>query len=229
MALRKIVLGFNDTPEARDAQRLAGSLAGREDSGVIAITSASQDPARELREAAEAERADLIVIGSSHRGTMGRVYPGSVGDHLLHHAHCAVAVAPRGYARGDHYGFGIAGVGFDGRPESQRALALGRRLAAQLGARLRIVAVGGELEAKLEDAAAFARLPDAEGHVIEVDPVLREGDPAEVLADEGVELDLLVVGSRGHGAILRTMLGSVGSHVIRTCPCPVMVVPRGDG
>ncbi len=142
-------------------------------------------------------------------------------------------------ALSSHDGFGLIGVGFDGRLESRRALALARRIAAGLGARLRIVAAlpspvrasdaatqREQLESKLEDAAAFARLPDAEGRAVDVEAVLRDGDPAEVLAGEGEELDLLVVGSRGYGPIRSTVLGSVGSDVLRSCPCPVTVVPR---
>ena len=37
-------------------------------------------------------------------------------------------------------------------------------------------------------------------------------------------LDLIVMGTHGRGAMLRMMLGSVAEHVVRTAPCPVMVV-----
>jgi nucleotide-binding universal stress UspA family protein len=188
------------------------------------------------------EEAAPNVIGTTHRGAIGRVVPGSVGDRLLHGAPCAVSIAPRGFARAEHFGFGLVGVGFDGRPESQRAVAVARRMAADVGARLRIIAAmpppvregdraeqREQLSSGLEESAVFARQPDADGRVVEVETVLRDGDPAEVLADAGVELDLLLAGSRGYGAIRRTMLGGVGSQIIRTCPCPVMIVPRAGG
>ena len=45
------------------------------------------------------------------------------------------------------------------------------------------------------------------------------------------DIDLIVMGTHGRGAMLRMMLGSVAEHVVRTAPCPVMVVrdprPRG--
>lgn len=48
-------------------------------------------------------------------------------------------------------------------------------------------------------------------------------------AEQGI--DLIVMGTHGRGAMLRMMLGSVAEHVVRTAPCPVMVVrdprPRG--
>ncbi len=41
---------------------------------------------RALHEVAEDEGADVIVLGSTHRGGLGRVLPGSVGERLLHGA-----------------------------------------------------------------------------------------------------------------------------------------------
>ena len=37
-------------------------------------------------------------------------------------------------------------------------------------------------------------------------------------------IDLIVMGTHGRGAMLRMMLGSVAEHVVRSAPCPVMVV-----
>ena len=64
------------------------------------------------------------------------------------------------------------------------------------------------------------------GETDDVEAVLEEGDPAAVLAKHGVELDLLVIGSRGYGPLRRTLLGGVSAEVMRTAPCPVVVVPR---
>ena len=52
-----------------------------------------------LQRAAEQQRADLIVLGSSHRGAVGRVLVGSVTEETLHGAPCPVAVAPVGFHR----------------------------------------------------------------------------------------------------------------------------------
>lgn len=52
------------------------------------------------------------------------------------------------------------------------------------------------------------------------------GEPAteiELFAKE-VGATVLVVGSRGHGAIKRAFLGSVSDHLVRHAPCPVLVV-----
>lgn len=52
-----------------------------------------------------------------------------------------------------------------------------------------------------------------------------QGHGAKVLLDEVTESDLLVVGSRGHGAFIGALLGSVSHHVVSQAPCPVVVVP----
>lgn len=56
--------------------------------------------------------------------------------------------------------------------------------------------------------------------------VLR-GRPAEVLVTAAAGADLLVVGSRGHGAMASMLLGSVSEYVVAHAPCPVLVT-RGD-
>jgi nucleotide-binding universal stress UspA family protein len=41
---------------------------------------------------AEAEAADLIVVGTHDRGAVGRLFLGSVSDHVVRHARCPVMV-----------------------------------------------------------------------------------------------------------------------------------------
>ncbi|BCJ49113.1 universal stress protein [Actinoplanes sp. NBRC 14428] len=50
------------------------------------------------------------------------------------------------------------------------------------------------------------------------------GHPAQVLLDAAREADLLVVGSRGHGAFAGTLLGSVSQRCAAHSHCPVVVV-----
>lgn len=97
-------------------------------------------PARALTELAEADDSSLIVIGSTHRGALGRVYPGSVGERLVNGAPCPVAIAPRGFARKEQFDLGLIGVGYDGTEESRLALREAADLAKQRGANLRLIA-----------------------------------------------------------------------------------------
>ena len=50
--------------------------------------------------------------------------------------------------------------------------------------------------------------------------------PARALIDASVDADLLVVGSRGRGAVSGALLGSVSQACVRHAHCPVVVVPE---
>lgn len=52
------------------------------------------DPADSIIAAADAEGADLIVVGSHRRGTLGRAILGSVSDRVVREATCPVLVVP---------------------------------------------------------------------------------------------------------------------------------------
>jgi len=41
--------------------------------------------------------------------------------------------------------------------------------------------------------------------------------------------DLIVMGSRGHGALKRLVLGSVAHHVLNHAPCSIRIVRSSDG
>jgi nucleotide-binding universal stress UspA family protein len=59
---------------------------------------------------------------------------------------------------------------------------------------------------------------------LEVHTQVIEGHPAPVLIDVAKGAQLLVVGSRGHGAFAGMLLGSVSDHCVSHSPCPVVVV-----
>jgi nucleotide-binding universal stress UspA family protein len=52
--------------------------------------------------------------------------------------------------------------------------------------------------------------------------------PTEALAEESAEASLLVVGCRGRGSVLATLLGSVSFAVASSAQCPVVVVKDGQ-
>ena len=57
-----------------------------------------------------------------------------------------------------------------------------------------------------------------------VDLRVVESRPAPALIEAAAGADLLVVGSRGHGAFSGMLLGSVSQHCVAHSPCPVVVV-----
>lgn len=54
------------------------------------------DPGEAIIDAAQAEGADMIVVGSHGRGAVGRFLIGSVSDHVVRHASCPVLVVRSG-------------------------------------------------------------------------------------------------------------------------------------
>jgi nucleotide-binding universal stress UspA family protein len=73
-----------------------------------------------------------------------------------------------------------------------------------------------------EQRLAHATADLGEGYDIE--RVVDEGSPAQVLIDAVGEADVLVVGSRGHGDFTNLLLGSVSQQCARHAPCPVVIV-----
>ena len=62
----------------------------------------------------------------------------------------------------------------------------------------------------------------------EVETALVPGRPATVIVDEARArgVDLIVLGSRGHGQFASAVLGSVAAEVVDHAPCPVLVARR---
>jgi nucleotide-binding universal stress UspA family protein len=184
---------------------------------------------------------DLVIVGSTHRGAAGRVLAGTTADALLHRGHCPVAVAPRGY-RERTGGLRRIGAAFDGTEPSCAALAAAHALAREHGAelvvlrafsRVPVLAAGNVGYAAVINepelhSAAQSELDEAVrnlGGEVPVTGELLDGDAGTALADRSAALDLLVVGSKGHGALGRILLGSVSHDLMCEASAPVVVVP----
>ena len=61
---------------------------------------------------------------------------------------------------------------------------------------------------------------------LEATALLVQGPTAEkILAEaDSHQADLIVMGSHGHGAMHRALMGSVGALVLRKAPCPVTII-----
>ncbi len=62
---------------------------------------------------------------------------------------------------------------------------------------------------------------------IDVTPLLVQGMTVETILQEASKLktDMIVIGSHGHGAFYKALVGSVSAGIIRKASCPVLVVP----
>jgi nucleotide-binding universal stress UspA family protein len=68
--------------------------------------------------------------------------------------------------------------------------------------------------------AAVKKLhPSLEGEALAV-----QGQPADVLLEQGADAALTVVGRRGLGGFTSLLLGSVSQQVVQHATCPVVVV-----
>lgn len=137
-------------------------------------------------------------------------------------------------------------IAVDGSPSAQEAVDFGFELAADQGAAVTFVhvvplldvvpmsgfgltgAVQHELTENdtelLEDVRARAEEAGVTAHTR-----LLRGDPVDeiVAYADTVDANLIVVGSRGHGAVTSALLGSVSRGVLREARRPVLVV-RGS-
>jgi nucleotide-binding universal stress UspA family protein len=213
----------------------------RDAAGVDAELVSVQDssPGAGLHRLAEEHRADLIVVGSSARGVLGRAMLGADTRAALNGATCAVAIACRGYSE---HPFPLArvGVAYNGSPESEAALQAAIAIAAPMRAEVLALEVVGV------PTAAYAGLaPAAYGAIVE--QMLTEarermqalqgargravyGVPGEELAAFAGDVDLLVVGSRSYGPVRRLVAGSTSDYLERHARSSLLVLPRtADG
>ncbi len=131
----------------------------------------------------------------------------------------------------------------DGSEAADRALPFAKALAKESGARLVAVHVaefvggrfGGfatysddeELEAKIIGQVHEARDEglDATFTILKAEPV----GAAHLIVEAAreCEADLIVVGTRGRGALAGLLVGSVTQRLLHLAPCPVVAVPIG--
>lgn len=133
-------------------------------------------------------------------------------------------------------------VGYDGSSSSEAALRWAVAEALHLGRRLRLVHAAsypvspdpiGSGSGVLRDAEEFAagavervrRLAPG----LEVEPIVSEHYPAQVLIGLSEHAELVVLGSRGRGGFAGLLLGSVSQEVAGQALCPVVVLRDDDG
>ena len=139
---------------------------------------------------------------------------------------------------------GLIVVGVDGSAGSERALEWALREGALRGCAIEVVttwppepshAAGAtpavpidhavtarEIQDRTIDAVA-GRLPDVFAGVSVAREIV-EGSARDVLVEASRSADLVVVGSRGLGALIGAVMGSVSSAVVHAAVCPVVVI-----
>ena len=131
-------------------------------------------------------------------------------------------------------------MAFDASPHAEHALEVALSMAADMKAKLFVVAVirppepaeNPELNAVLEDGreryeSSFIPIRErAKLKEIELETDIVVGHPAEQIIHraETIQASLIVMGKRSHTIFHRWMLGSNSERVLKYAHCPVMIV-----
>lgn len=180
-----------------------------------------------LLSAASRTGADMLVVGARGLGGFAGLLLGSVSQECVEHSPCPVVVLRGGH---DLSGGPIV-IGLDGSPGADRALEWTIDLAAATGADIiavhapRTGANNATVDAAREALEQWCAPIRDRGvnHEIRVEP----GDARAVLEDaaDAADASLLVVGTRGLGAIQGLLLGSVAGYIARYTTRPIAVIP----
>jgi nucleotide-binding universal stress UspA family protein len=216
------------------------SLVGDVDADLLVRGGTS--PARVLHDVAADLGAAFLVVGSTKRGPVGRVAPGSTAERLLHGAPCPVVLAPAGTP--SDWELRTVGAGFIDLDEGHAALAVAAGLAH--AARAALVARTAVEPLVWSEVAVIAPYRDAGSADEPADNARRSLDEALTTVRPGVEatsdvvvakasdalidlsrrVDMLVCGSRGYGPLRSVLLGGVTHRLLRKAHCPVLIAPR---
>jgi nucleotide-binding universal stress UspA family protein len=245
----EIIVGVDGSPRAEDALNFAGWVAAVTGAklALLAASAPGDWPSRSAKNALRAYANEMAFEEVAHiGGRVGRALPGSTAERLLHRAPCPVAVVPIDYRKRSQEHLRNIAVGYDGSHESRAALNAASEIARCVGAQLRVVrvfdaawdatpalmatghgyvAVHCRLETRAREdlEQLIAGLPDA----TLAEAAFPPGRPARELVAQLEGVDLIVVGTRGHGPLRAALSGGVSRVVVRDAACPVIVVPRG--
>ena len=190
----------------------------------------------------------LLVIGSTHRGGLGRLLPGARQSALIHGSPCPVVVVPHGEV--PEQGVRTVGAAFVPTDEAERRRErplfllepperqcsrpwLSQKHAEEQGTWPTAHTMNSDpsedryARQRMEAANALEQAIAELAADVEVEPDVLFQDPADGLEAASKRVDLLVMGSRAYGPARAVMLGGVSRRVTASAGSPVLVLPRG--
>lgn len=207
------------------------------DAGVSVRTTVQEgDPRNVVLDVAEAEDADLVVLGRTGRGGgPGFLHLGSAVEHIAHHTQRPLAVIPP-TTQGP---IQRIVVGVDGSLESLQAVQWCGELATVADANVVAVAVREPYLEWTQSSSAKNWRREVEREIdkwtapivaagVDVDHVAqRDLHPADGLLGvaSARSADLLVIGTRGAGGFSGLRSGGVAMKVLHKASLPIVLVP----
>jgi nucleotide-binding universal stress UspA family protein len=181
------------------------------------------------------DEAEMIVVGSSGKGTLARGLLGSVSSSVVRQANCPVAVIRDEDLLMPDPQHAPVLVGIDGSPASELATEIAFDQASRRGVELIALHAWSDVcasglpgwewsapgsESSFADSLAHwqERYPN-----VTVQRVVVCDEPARQLIEKSESAQLVVVGSHGRGAFDRMVLGSVSNTVLHSVRIPVIV------
>jgi nucleotide-binding universal stress UspA family protein len=205
-------------------------------------TSSADTPDEGIARKAERLEPDLIVMGTHGRTGLNRLLMGSVAEKVLRHVpHNFLALNKKAPLIRAAHAFERILVPVDFSEHSKRALELAVNLLVPSG-ELHVVHVvaspihpsfyaGGVTQLFALDPELPKRIHDRIAEWLEGQPVtsivVREGDIFAELEDvrEGLDPQLVVMGTRGLSGLDHLLVGSVTEKMVRISEIPVLSVP----
>lgn len=197
-------------------------------------------PEQAINAVAEEVDADLVIVGATRLGRVGRFLLGTTAQRVVRSSPAPVLVMRSTEWREPRKIL----FATDLSPASASAATVGLTLSRALGIdpEKRFVLVLGydlmpppPLSRTAYDEAAAAELrtfvqtlPVDAG---QVDARIAKGEPTEALVSDAETwgADLLVLGTHGRSGLPRLLIGSVAEFVVKRAPCDVLVVrPEGE-
>jgi nucleotide-binding universal stress UspA family protein len=186
--------------------------------------------------AAEADDADLLVVGHHRNRIMRSMLSGALPAQIAAHAPCPVVVVPHDWLR--RFGKVVVGIESDG--SSDAALEFAATEARVTGRSLDIVQVTvaedhpgssilvgqpDDVGARLPELARAVDLARRDRPGLAVRTFSVSGDPDRILRAHGREAAMMVVGSHGRGAIDAVLRGARAYTFMNWSMAPLCVVP----
>jgi nucleotide-binding universal stress UspA family protein len=237
-ALRKEIEAAKPYLELARAQFLPVSV----DSKATVIV--GTEIARSIINFVEQNKVDLIVMSSQGRSGPSRRLYGSVVENVLRGASCDTAIIHAQVDIGPSSCKRIL-VPLDGSPSAEQALEPAIEIARSLSAELvllRAVSIPldrgetvsspnfHELMAAEKEAQASSYLQKVREHVtndrLQIKTITASGRPSATIIGQTkkLDVDLIVMTSRGQSGIRRRLYGSVAEKVLFSAACPTLVV-----